>query len=300
MKEDFDDIDFVSKRTKRGILLLVLLCLLIIYTPRVLSFFKNHDEIELTKEEMAKVEELQANFQTKEKQRQKNSYKKREYRRPPAKFDPNQYAKEEWMYVGLSEKQADVMLKISAKGIWSNEFLSKIVVIPDEVYVLIKDSVYFPSKEYPKKEYDKKEGENIKNIPPRSRPNVNVNTATEEEMISVPGIGPYFAKRILAYRDLLGGYAYKEQMLEVYNLDYEKFEKFDSFIIVDASEVRKFNINRATRDELKAHPYFSFSVANSIVKMREQRGGYKKIEELKESELINAELFEKLKPYVYL
>jgi DNA uptake protein ComE-like DNA-binding protein len=34
--------------------------------------------------------------------------------------------------------------------------------------------------------------------------------------------------------------------------------------------------------------------------MREQRGGFKKIDELKESELINVELFEKLKPYVYL
>jgi competence protein ComEA len=86
----------------------------------------------------------------------------------------------------------------------------------------------------------------------------------------------------------------------VYGLDLEKLDQFEKYCKVDPSAIVKMNINEVDVNRLKMHPYINYSVANSIVQMRKQKGKFNKIEELKESKLINPELFEKLKPYVYL
>lgn len=287
--------DFISKKTKRGILLLVFICLLIIYTPRLFSLFKKTDAVELTQIENEKVEQLQANYIQEQEKKKKSSFKKREYRRPPKKFDPNQYTKAQWMYVGLSDKQAEVMLKITKKGIWTNEFLAKIVVIPEEVFQLIKDSTIYPERKYENKEYTEYPKYEKKEIVL-----VEINTADLEGLKSMPGIGPAFALRINAYKELLGGFVRKEQLLEVYGIDLEKLNQIEKYCEVDPSAIVKMNINEVDVKRLKMHPYINYSVANSIVQMRKQKGKFNKIEELKESKLINPELFEKLKPYVYL
>jgi len=295
MKKDKEVPDFISRKTKRGILLLVFLCLLIIYTPRLFSLFKKTDAVELTQLEIEKMEQLQANYIQEQQKKKKNSFKKREYRRPPKKFDPNQYSKAQWMYVGLSDKQAEVMLKITKKGIWTNEFLAKIVVIPQEVFQLIKDSTIYPERKYENKEhteYPKYEKKEIVLV--------EINTADLEGLKSMPGIGPSYALRINAYKELLGGFVRKEQLLEVYGLDLEKLDQFEKYCKVDPLAIVKMNINEVDVNRLKMHPYINYSVANSIVQMRKQKGKFNKIEELKESKLINPELFEKLKPYVYL
>lgn len=295
MKKDKEVPDFISRKTKRGILLLVFLCLLIIYTPRLFSLFKKTDAVELTQLEIEKMEQLQANYIQEQQKKKKNSFKKREYRRPPKKFDPNQYSKAQWMYVGLSDKQAEVMLKITKKGIWTNEFLAKIVVIPEEVFQLIKDSTIYPERKYKNKEhteYPKYEKKEIVLV--------EINTADLEGLKSMPGIGPSYALRINAYKELLGGFVRKEQLLEVYGLDLEKLDQFEKYCKVDPLAIVKMNINEVDVNRLKMHPYINYSVANSIVQMRKQKGKFNKIEELKESKLINPELFEKLKPYVYL
>ena len=295
MKKDKEVPDFISRKTKRGILLLVFLCLLIIYTPRLFSLFKKTDAVELTQLEIEKMEQLQANYIQEQQKKKKNSFKKREYRRPPKKFDPNQYSKAQWMYVGLSDKQAEVMLKITKKGIWTNEFLAKIVVIPEEVFQLIKDSTIYPERKYENKDYTEYPKYEKKEIVL-----VEINTADLEGLKSMPGIGPSYALRINAYKELLGGFVRKEQLLEVYGLDLEKLDQFEKYCKVDPSAIVKMNINEVDVNRLKMHPYINYSVANSIVQMRKQKGKFNKIEELKESKLINPELFEKLKPYVYL
>jgi DNA uptake protein ComE-like DNA-binding protein len=75
----------------------------------------------------------------------------------------------------------------------------------------------------------------------------------------------------------------------------------EGYFKLNEGESRKISINTADAKELQAHPYIDWSVANSIVKIRNQKENkYKSIEEIKVSVLIDEELFEKIKPYLSL
>ena len=52
-------------------------------------------------------------------------------------------------------------------------------------------------------------------VVPESALPVNINTATEEELDVLPGIGPALAGRIIAYREEHGPFAAAEDLLEV-------------------------------------------------------------------------------------
>ena len=83
-------------------------------------------------------------------------------------------------------------------------------------------------------------------------------------------------------------------------MDEDKFGNIESSIYIDSKLIRKISINDASIDELKKHPYIRWNIANSIVKMREQKNGFHSIEELKESVIITEEKFQKIKPYISL
>ena len=83
-------------------------------------------------------------------------------------------------------------------------------------------------------------------------------------------------------------------------MDEEKFGIIEASIHVDSKLIKKISINEASIEELKKHPYIRWNIANSIVKMREQKNGFHSIEELKESVIITEEKFQKIKPYISL
>jgi competence ComEA-like helix-hairpin-helix protein len=159
-------------------------------------------------------------------------------------------------------------------------------VIPEALFLKIKDSLYFPSK--PNLAFERK-----------SLLKLNINNATIEELEKLPGIGQYTAEKIVNFRDKLGGFHSKEQLLEVYNFKLETYDQVTPLIIVD-DQYKKLNINAATYDELNNHPYISKNVANSIIKLRNQKGTFTKLEELLDSKIISEELFFKIKPYLTL
>jgi len=124
------------------------------------------------------------------------------------------------------------------------------------------------------------------------------NTADTTQLKKISGIGSSFAKRIIEQRNSLGGFLYAEQLLEVYGFTPEMFDKVNPFMLIDTSEIIKININTCEITDLKNHPYLSWNVANSIVQIRKNYGDYKKVADIKKSDLINAELFRKIAPYI--
>lgn len=286
-----DDVQF-SKKSKRAIILFIVLLFIIVIIPRIYSTFKPKStvEVQLSDSSITSFHPIIKLHDYK-----RNSFKKR-FKLPPTKFDPNTYSISDWMNLGLTEKQAKAVLKFGKYGFKSNQQLEKVFVIPKELYVMIKDSTFYKNtsnrdvQSFPIK-YKKEE---IKII------QFDLNSASEDELVLLPGIGPFFASNIIKQRDKLGGFYQWEQLLDVWKMSPELIEKMKPYLSINTDNLRKIDINTATAIEFKAHPYITWNIANSIVKIRKQKGNFTSINEIKESVLVSEELFNKLKPYLTL
>jgi len=111
---------------------------------------------------------------------------------------------------------------------------------------------------------------------------IELNTADSIQLQELKGIGPGFARRIIIYREKLGGYYAKEQLMEVYGFTDKLYNQIKSDVTVDASKIRKMNVNRMDISHLKRHPYISYYEAKAIYDYRMQQPGdrIKSIEEL--------------------
>jgi competence ComEA-like helix-hairpin-helix protein len=100
---------------------------------------------------------------------------------------------------------------------------------------------------------------------------VELNSADTTTLKKIPGIGSAFAKRIVGYRELLGGYHSIQQLAEVYGIDEERYAAFEPWFTVDDSFVRKLPVNTLSQDSLSRHPYINFRQARAIVQLRTQK-----------------------------
>ena len=277
---------YVSPRNRKGIILFFLICLTVIFLPRIVRHFDKPFKISVSKSKIADFEKRRKEYY------QKTSFvkSKSKYNVPPLRFDPNNYKKVDWLKLGLSEKQVNVVMKFTQKGLYSNDDLKKIFVIPDILFKLIKDSTFYPIRPTYIKIIEEKSILSPKEI--------DLNTASESELLAIKGLGAYYAKAIIKYKGELGGYVRKSQLMEIFKMSSESFEKIIPHIHINPSEIRLLNINDATLEEFNAHPYLNWSQANSIFKMRIQKNGFKNINEIKQSHLIDEETYEKLLPYL--
>ena len=108
---------------------------------------------------------------------------------------------------------------------------------------------------------------------------VRLNTADTTELKSLPGIGSFFAKNIVNYRNKLGGFIEKEQLLEVYAFDTTRMSNIENFIIIDTIELRKVNINNDDFKTILRHPYIEYEDVKKIVNYRESKGMIKSWEQ---------------------
>ncbi len=128
---------------------------------------------------------------------------------------------------------------------------------------------------------------------------VQLNTADSIELVSLPGIGPYYAKKIIQYREKLGGFAEKEQLMEIFGIDQERFDMFSGRIIVDSTSISKIDIKEATYEQLSVNPYIGGYLARSIIRFRESRTGMETdLSALLMSNIIKIELYKILKYYI--
>ena len=129
---------------------------------------------------------------------------------------------------------------------------------------------------------------------------VELNSADTLDLQQLFGIGPAFARRIVKYRQLLGGFVDKRQLLEVYGMDEERYRGFADQLQLDSTLIIKIALNSATIDDLKRHPYIDYYQAKALVRYREQAGPFQKTEELLKVNLIDTEFVTKIEPYIQL
>jgi competence ComEA-like helix-hairpin-helix protein len=127
---------------------------------------------------------------------------------------------------------------------------------------------------------------------------IELNSADTFELQRLRGIGPSFAKRIIKYRERLGGYLEKSQLLEIFGMDTAKYNGIKDHLTVNPDSIRKINLNSVTFKELLSHPYFPFEVTKNIMIYRKDHKRFVVTEELLKIKNINDSIYRKIKPYV--
>ncbi len=202
-------------------------------------------------------------------------------------FDPNTLSAENWKKLGLNYQQINIIENFRNKGgiFYRPEDLKKIYGISNETYNKLSP-------------YIKIEKNQIKTIKTTTSLLVDINSASHEELTKIKGIGDYLANGIIWYRKKLGGYIKKEQLLEIKNFRKSTFEQIKTNIIIDATKIKKININFAEVKDLVKHPYLNYNQAKAIVDYRTQNGAYQSINILIEKKVLEVETFNKIKEYL--
>ena len=128
----------------------------------------------------------------------------------------------------------------------------------------------------------------------REGEHVVLNTADTTALKTIPGIGPYFARKIVQYGERLGGYVNIDQLDEIEDFPLESKQ----YLVIQDAQPRKLNINQLSLNELKRHPYINYYQARAIEDYRRLHGPLKSLNDLRLSKDFPPEAIERLMPYV--
>lgn len=203
-------------------------------------------------------------------------------------FDPNRADINTFRKFGFTKFQAENLMKYRENGGFfqnSNDLL-KIYGIDSTLLKRIDKNIFIERMD--------------KNIPIREEIviQVEINNADTTELMKLVGIGSIFAQRILKYRELLGGFYSKSQLMEVYNFPMETFQKIEQNIIIDTISITKIRINYAEFSDLIRHPYLDKNKVNAILKHREKNGAFSTTEQIKSISEIDDFTYNRIRPYL--
>lgn len=215
-------------------------------------------------------------------------------------FDPNVMDLAGWQQLGLSEKQSAAILKYVAKGgrFKKKEDLRKMYTIAPERYELLAPYVKIVPIAVRPGIYEKhslSRPQQLRVVPKI----VELNTADSALLCEIIGIGPAFASRIIKYRSRTGGFYDKAQLMEVFGLDSLKYREISSQVWADREQIRKININTASFDDLKNHPYLRYKQINALIQYRKQHGNYSNIADLNKVLILGTETIARMEPYLF-
>jgi competence protein ComEA len=212
-------------------------------------------------------------------------------------FDPNTVSREQLLQLGLKEKTAQIFLKFRNKGFVFKEKkdLLKVYGISNEQYTILEPYILISYNEASAKRKETVETRSISPQPSKTPVKTELNSADSLNLIAIPGIGPVYAKRILKYREILGGYIVVDQLKEVYGLSEEVYEKIKHFFSVDAGKIKKINLNTDDFKRINKHPYLSYTLTKTIFDWRRKTT----LNATNLKDIINDNsLYQKLLPYL--
>ena len=123
---------------------------------------------------------------------------------------------------------------------------------------------------------------------------VDLNTADTTLLKRIPGIGSYYARRVVAYRERLGGFCALEQLFDIEGFPEEALD----FMTLQTPVVRKINLNKLSLSQLRQHPYINFYQAKAITDYRRLKGPLSSLDDLSLLPDFPADAIRKLAPYV--
>ena len=159
------------------------------------------------------------------------------------RFDPNTVSVDDLMRLGFSQKQAESIDNYRKKGgrFRRKSDFAKSYVVEDSVYRRLEKYIDIPK--------------------------IDINKADSAAFETLPGIGKFFAAKMVSYRRELGGYSYPEQLMDIWHFDQEKYDGLKDLIIVGQSE--PYPLWTLPENELARHPYIDKRAAHGIIIFRE-------------------------------
>lgn len=224
-------------------------------------------------------------------------------RRKLSAFDPNTADSTLLLSLGLQPWQVRSIYRYRAKGgiyrqpsdfarLYGLTVKQYKELLP---YIHISDE-YKPAAEVYGRTDAVRSGRDTLRYPVKLQPGqyVTLDDADTASLRKVPGIGRYYASRIVRYRNDLGGYVSVAQLSEIEGIP----EAALSYFRVTGGAVRKLNLNRLTLNELKHHPYINFYQARRIIDYRRLKGPLHSIDDLRLLKDFSQRDIERLRPYV--
>lgn len=205
-------------------------------------------------------------------------------------FDPNSVNKEDLLSLGFNQFQASNLIKYRESG-------GKFTQPVDLLKIYGVDSGLVRSLE----NYIEIAKVPIEFSPETPEPDliwVELNSADSVDLVQLKGIGPVYASRILKYRNLLGGFYVKHQLLEVYGFPEETYHAVSDRLETDSLLVQKIRINFSGYAELLQHPYFEKQHVEAILNFRQKNGAFISPEQLLAEGLVDTASFVRFRPYL--
>ncbi len=226
------------------------------------------------------------------------------------KVNPNTANEDSLKLLGISTFAINNLIKYRAKGgkIKNPEELKKIYGIDSSTFKDIQDNISIPKPSDPILTSISTEIPKVDNKPidtfsfakakeEKKKILIDVNTADEIQLQYINGIGPSYAKRIVKYRALIGGYHSKNQLLEVYGLDRQKLDEIKDQITV-GDNIEKLDVNSIDYKSISSHPYISHQEARLIVAYTKKHGSFKNAYDIVKIGVMDSLFVEKILPYL--
>jgi DNA uptake protein ComE-like DNA-binding protein len=177
--------------------------------------------------------------------------------------------------LGLSERQAESIENYRSKGgrFRSKADFRKMYVVSDTLFARLEAYIEIPKLE--------------------------LNRADSAALVALRGIGPYYARKILDYRERLGGFVDAAQLLEIEGIDADRLAGFSEDVTVDAKKIRKIDLWHASDTVLARHPYIGAKGARSVLRYRQLYDSARwTLPDLAKERALPPENIEKLKKYI--
>lgn len=127
---------------------------------------------------------------------------------------------------------------------------------------------------------------------------VELNGADTTALQLLHGIGPAYARRIVRYRERLGGFVADSQLLEVYGFTPALLDHLRPQLELDTAARRRIAINSAGLKELARHPYVEYYQARDIVNLRAKGVIFSAEEDLRAVPSMADSTLRRLRPYL--
>lgn len=218
-----------------------------------------------------------------------------------AEFNPNTADSLTLRRLGLPVFVVRNVLRYREKGgvFRTPEAFSKIYGLSSEQYLALRPYIVVPSREVvpvvsgTAHADSSRDMETVLSEYPQGMV-IDLNAADTVELKRVPGIGSVLARRIVSYRQRLGGFCRVEQLQEIEHVDIAVNRWFRT----DGKGLRRLELNRAGLDRLRSHPYMDFYKAKAVLEYRRKRGKIESLSRLSLFEEFSEKDLERLSPYL--